>query len=480
METLAESKQIAFFWTVLLSLGAFFIPILFFHFISSFTGKKNKFLIIFGYAYMLVLSVSILTTPSLYIKELTSKLNFPFYPTAGPLYFLWVFHYFFYSLLSFLILILSCKEQSSPQKTIQIKYLLVATAAGLLGGGTTFPLWYDIPFQPVGVYFIPFYPILITYAIFKHNLLEIEIVFRKGVIYSILVSAITILYVSSTYILENLFRDIVGYQSKIFSLLIVAVLVIVSQPLKNYIQKLIDKYFFHGSIQEIDEENMKLRNELEKSEKLKAVATLAAGMAHEIKNPLTSIKTFSEYLPEKHNNRRFIDKFSRIVPSEVDKINNIVKQLLEFSKPSELKTEPSDINSILDQTCDLLTNDLLKKHIKIKKDYSPVPSVSIDPVQIKQVFLNLLLNAEEAIGSSGKIELETKVSGGRLLVNIKDNGKGIGKEDLKRVFDPFFSRKDEGSGLGLSVAHGIIQKHKGKIRVSSSSEGTQFQISLPL
>jgi signal transduction histidine kinase len=349
-----------------------------------------------------------------------------------------------------------------------------------VGGSTNWFLWFDIRIPPLGNPFVTLYLAVIAYAILRHKLLDINIAIRKGLIYSVLISLITISYVILALLVETLFRGIIGYRSLPITILIITLLVVFFQPLKNYIQKFIDKYFFHGTIDQIDEENVKLREELQKTEKLKAVATLAAGMAHEIKNPLTSIKTFTEYLPEKKNDPAFLLKFQRIVGSEVDKINNIVQSLLEFSKPKDLHLEESSINSLLEETLSLLSNDFLKHDIKIEKNLSSLPQVKVDPSQMKQVFLNVLLNAIDSIKNGGMIMIETKTEK-KVFIKIKDSGRGIDKEDLKRIFDPFFSKKDRGTGLGLSVVHGIIKKHGGKINVESApGKGTRFEIVLPI
>ena len=247
--------------------------------------------------------------------------------------------------------------------------------------------------------------------------------------------------------------------------------------MKNHIQRVIDKYFFHGSIDQIDEENIRLREELQQSEKLKAIATLAAGMAHEIKNPLTSIKTFTEYLPLKGADPAFREKFQKIVGSEVNRINHIVKELLEFSKPGKLAIRKTNINSLLDETLDLLNNEFLISNIKVNKDFSVVPALSIDPSQMKQALLNILLNAKDAMPKGGILRIKTGPTDQNVYISISDTGCGIGKEDLNHLFDPFFSKKKGGTGLGLSVVYGIIEKHGGKISVTSAPhEGTEFRI----
>lgn len=224
-----------------------------------------------------------------------------------------------------------------------------------------------------------------------------------------------------------------------------------------------------------------MQEELMRSERLKAVSTLAAGMAHEIKNPLTAIKTFTEYLREKKDDPEFIDKFERIVGTEVDKINNIVHQLLDFAKPAPLKLETANINNILDDTLSLLSNDIIKHNIRLIKEYSPLPDMQADPNQLKQAFLNIILNAIEAMSSGGELSVgtQTVVSGqvSRVQVIIKDTGAGIPQKDLPHIFDPFYSTKDKGTGLGLSITYEIIKKHSGSISVESEAgKGTEVKI----
>lgn len=198
---------------------------------------------------------------------------------------------------------------------------------------------------------------------------------------------------------------------------------------------------------------------------------------------MTTIKTFSEYIKEKHNDPEFIDKFSRLVPSEVERINNIVHRLLDFSKPAPPSFQNTNIAQLIDDTLEFLNNDFLKKHIVIEKNYEKDDClVRIDPSQIKQVLLNIILNAMDAMPKGGKITIKTIAhSNGHLEIAIADTGSGISKEHLKHIFDPFFTTKDSGSGLGLSIVHQIIQNHGGKIEAESEiGNGSVFRIKLPI
>ncbi|MDB4349781.1 ATP-binding protein, partial [Omnitrophica bacterium] len=229
-----------------------------------------------------------------------------------------------------------------------------------------------------------------------------------------------------------------------------------------------------------ERENIRLREELQRSEKLKAVGTLAAGMAHEIKNPLSAIKTFTEYLPEKHNDPSFRDKFKRIVGSEVEKINNIVGQVLDFAKPKPLSLKKTDMHVLLDDTLSLLSNDLLQKRINVVKEYvSSKLNVDVDPNQLKQAFLNIFLNAIDAMPKGGSLTISTAKKNNNIAISVQDTGCGIPKKNIPHLFDPFYSNKEGSTGLGLSIVHGIIKKHNGSIVVESGEgKGSKFIVKL--
>jgi signal transduction histidine kinase len=365
-----------------------------------------------------------------------------------------------------------------------MKYFFILTFLGFTGGFTNWFYWYDIPIPPFGNAIVTLYLSLMAYAIIKHHLLDIDLVIRKGLIYSILVTIITMVYLLLVLLMETLFRGFMGYKSVPWTVLIIVVFALLFQPLKNKVQHLVDKIFFKRPFEEIGRENIRLREELQRSEKLKTVGTLAAGMAHEIKNPLTSIKTFTEYLPKKYKDKNFIEKFQKIVGSEVDKINDIVGQLLNFAKPKSLELKDCNLKSLIDEILEFLSNEFIKCKIDIVKSYRVLnPILKIDPVQIKQVILNIILNSLDAMkDKSGqvKILIENDDSGNNIKIGIEDTGCGIDQKDLPHLFDPFYSTKDANTGLGLSIVHGIIEKHHGRVEVNSElNKGTNFTLYLP-
>jgi signal transduction histidine kinase len=222
-------------------------------------------------------------------------------------------------------------------------------------------------------------------------------------------------------------------------------------------------------------ENARLYEDLKRSksymrraDRLASLGTLTAGLAHEIRNPLVAIKTFTQLLPERLNDEEFLNKFLGIASGEVDRIALLINELLEFAKPSEPKLELENITTILDGMILLISTEAKKKQINVIKNYAlGLPPVQIDREQIKQVFLNILLNAIEATPEDGSITVKTRSfmkPGGEPYIQIEftDTGCGIPPEKLEEIFNPFFTTRSAGSGLGLSISHQIVEDHKGK------------------
>jgi len=241
-------------------------------------------------------------------------------------------------------------------------------------------------------------------------------------------------------------------------------------------------------------ENARLFEDLKKSksyirraDRLASLGTLTAGLAHEIRNPLVAIKTLIQLLPERIEDEEFRNHFVSIASGEVERISRLVTELLDFARPSSPKLEFEDVNSILDGMMLLVSTESRKKHIRFTKEYTPdLPSIKVDREQIKQVFLNVLLNAIEATPANGEITVKTRSflkPGGKpyLQVEFKDTGCGIPQEYLEEIFNPFYTTKMTGSGLGLSISNQIVRDHEGYIDVESQvSKGTSFFINLPV
>lgn len=374
--------------------------------------------------------------------------------------------------------------RATGQHKTQLKYLFWGSLIGYLGGSPDWFLVFGfcIPgLNPFGIYGVPMYSIATTYAVLHHRLFDVHFVIRKSLVYSILVTLLTTGYFGLVYAVERLFQLTFGYQSVGVSLAAFALMALVFQPLKICIQRLVDRLLFHAPHEELARRMERFEEEAQQTEKLKAVATLAAGMAHEIKNPLSSIKTFAEYLPQKYDDPDFREKFSRIIGQEVGKINALVQRLLEFAKPKPPERQSTRLSQLIDETIEFLHGSFVNKHIEVVRAYTKHDAVWVDPGQMKQVFLNLLMNSVQAMERPGCITISTVAENGHLEVAVADTGPGIDKKDLSHVFDPFYTTKPDGTGLGLSMVHSIVREHDGRVLIDSDiGRGTTVRIQLPI
>jgi PAS domain S-box-containing protein len=246
-----------------------------------------------------------------------------------------------------------------------------------------------------------------------------------------------------------------------------------------------------GVIRDLTErkEMEKLERQLLHSDKLATVGLLAAGIAHEINNPLGNISLYAQMLQKKATDENTRGKLV-IINDEANRAALIVKELLDFSRPSEPDKSPIDINKEIDKVLSILSLQLkdlsvrspLLKDIRINTDLGHLPLIQADSGQIKQVIMNILTNSVQSVAKNGEIMVRTVAKEGFVEISISDNGCGIPKENLTKIFDPFFTTKEHGrgTGLGLSISYGIIKRHNGSIEVESETgKGATFTIKLP-
>ena len=247
-------------------------------------------------------------------------------------------------------------------------------------------------------------------------------------------------------------------------------------------------------------DNAVLYEELKRSQtmvrrvdRLRSLETIAGGFAHEVRNPLTSIKTFIQLAPERKDDPEFIGHFSTVVAEDVARIERLIQEILDYARYMEPKFMEEDINDIVESCLYFVRIRADAKSVTLKKDLAlNLPPVTLDRQQIRQVLLNLLLNAIEAMGPAGgrlivKTHRLTKSGGDSWVqVEVTDTGCGIAPGDLDHIFDPFYTTKHasderEGTGLGLTIVHQIVQEHGGHITVDSAiNRGTTFLVNLPI
>jgi len=220
------------------------------------------------------------------------------------------------------------------------------------------------------------------------------------------------------------------------------------------------------------------------TEKLSALGRMAAGIAHEINNPLAGILLFSSNLFKKVPDEGPLKEGLGIIMRETQRCKFIIQELLEFARDKEPRKTSANITTIIQKSLNILENEFRLRHIRIEKDFAPdLQDSCVDANQLEQVFVNLLINAAQAIDDNGTITIRSRMNSARreIAVDVIDTGCGIPAEHLGQIFEPFFSTKKNGSGLGLAVSFGIIKNHQGRLEVfSRPGQGAHFTVALPL
>lgn len=256
------------------------------------------------------------------------------------------------------------------------------------------------------------------------------------------------------------------------------------------LQKVNKKYLIlnkslEKKVREKSMELKKAQDQLIHAEKMSSLGKLAAGIAHEINNPLTSILINAHLISKDFNQDNHYKENLNLIIDETSRCSTIVKSLLEFSRQNPPEKNLADINDVIEKTLLLLKNHVLMHKVKIKKNLDKkLPIIMIDMNKMKQVFANIIINAMEAIPGQGKLSINSRLSENKrfIEINFTDNGIGISEENMGKIFDPFFTtREQEGTGLGLSISYGIIQQHNGSIHAQSEvGKGTTIILSLPV
>jgi signal transduction histidine kinase len=646
MAITAPDKTMGLFWIRFLNVGAILVPLFFLHFVFSLLKiyRQKKALVIS--TYIISFLFLILNYTPLYTQDVAPIMIFKSWAVPGPLYPLFIIMFFSYIVYASYTLFKGL-QLASPAEKNQLRYVAAASIIGFVGGSTTFFPAFNINLYPFGTLFVSLNALIISYAIIKHRLMDIEFVIRKGVIYAytsfllliptflftlgaqqytfqkiniafscfVLVCMILAAYLfpkvrlqAESTVEQYLFKEKYDYKKTISDLnqAMVSILdinelckkiisttteamnvhkasififneekesfllsyarglddkditksfrrddqfvkllerrreIMIREELERFQhnpdmqiiyqtmtsmvaetcipliakQKLIGfinlgikgnkKMYTHEDLEllttlansaTIAIENAQLYENLKNTKKvmlradrLASLGTLAAGLAHEIRNPLVAIKTFTQLLPERFDDEEFRNYFTSVAAGEIDRISTLITELLEFSRPSGPFFQQENLNGILDKMITLIKTEAKQKELEIETTLADdLPTVTVDKEQIKQVFINILLNAIQATPEKGTISIVTrkiaKTNGtpGFVQVEISDTGVGIPEEELDKIFTPFFTTRAKGSGLGLAITHQIIQEHEGTIDVRSAvHKGTTFSINLPI
>jgi len=311
-------------------------------------------------------------------------------------------------------------------------------------------------------------------VIFYETISPMDIVGRRLVIFALLMVTLSSALIFGLGMMIRLIRPILRLKDSVGSL----------------VERGLEEKLDIGGSDEIGELSsafsemvVKLRHSISEQDRLSRLAAtgeLSATLAHEIKNPLNAIGGAASYI-RKNFKGSLINEFTGVITSEVERINKLTSNLLDFAKPQRPEPAPSDLNRLVGETVGLLRQECEEHGPAIETDLrNDVPIVSFDYNQIKQVLINLILNSLDAVGKDGRIRVSTRASNGNVLLSVEDNGKGIGEEDMKKIFNPFFTTKTRGTGLGLAMSKKVAREHGGDILVESvPGRGSTFTVLLP-
>ncbi len=242
----------------------------------------------------------------------------------------------------------------------------------------------------------------------------------------------------------------------------------------------------HGALLILEDitDRVRMENEMQLREKMSSLGVLAAGVAHEVNTPLTGISSFTQMLQDQTDGKDPRTPLLRKIEKQTERASQIVNGLLNFARTQPTAFTRIDLNRVLSDVLSLLDHQARASHIRIRKELDPgLPGILGDDNRLQQVFVNLAVNAFDAMSTGGQLTIATRSSGDQVIAEVTDTGEGIAPEDIRRIYDPFFStrKKTGGNGLGLSISYGIVQEHGGVIEVESEgNRGTRFVLRFPV
>ncbi len=282
------------------------------------------------------------------------------------------------------------------------------------------------------------------------------------------------------------FFDVYNFIELFLFLLIGGVTGVLSQMEKNqrarYEHALVRLDESHRKLKEQTDVLFQTEEQLRRADRLSALGELSAGMAHEIRNPLGSIKGAVEILKDDYRPDNAKYEFIQILLKETDRLNRIVQEFLSFARPKQPEFRQTDVNEAIESVLTLTAQEARKAGVKVEKrlDQS-IGKRSLDGGLLKQAFLNLILNAVQAMPRGGVLTVESALKGSMIEVKIADTGVGISEENRKKLFSPFFTTKKNGTGLGLAITYRIVENHRGRIDViSEPGKGATFTVKIPV
>jgi len=442
-------------------LGSIMIPIFFLHFVMLIVNEKSKVVLYGGYTAAIVLQGLNMAGHLISVRK---QPPFNYYTLALPAYRIFVVYYF---ALVFMAHWLLFQKMFSEDKKLrnQCRYIFLGTFVGFCGGSTTFFPVYNIPIFPFGDFAVPLYILTVSYAIFKHQLMEINVVIRKTLLYSLVSASLAAIYVGTITLLAYALQGRQGQVSAYSSALAAVLITLLFNPLRRRVQIFIDRYFFRESLDQA------------------ILREATSGFVHEIKRPLAKISLPAELsvmdIQDVINGRRSSEE---ALPKVLERLQFILDQtsdaghkieaIQEVSTHDNKPREDVDITAVIKRGVEMERKLLDRHHIQIHLDFPDnFPSLRGRPKQLEIVISNLIKNAAEALSTmppeaTREIWITLSSGAGHIVLTVKDSGPGIKPENHKRLFEPYFTTKGaHGTGMGLFLCRQIVQAHGGTIEV---------------
>ncbi|MCA9405412.1 MAG: hypothetical protein KC684_02660 [Candidatus Omnitrophica bacterium] len=469
-----------------------FIPVSIMHCAVEMMNLRYKKTIL-GLCYAQAIFFAVLSITGQLANEVSLKFGIYWIDSRAPMYasfFIWeiitavahIFLFWYYL-------------KSHPEQKKQLFILTISSIIGFVGGTMNFLPGFGINIYPWGNFLIPIYSIMIAYVVLQYQFMDISFVLRKGAVYACLIFLISALYFFTFLVCEPFVKTLFGAENySIFPAVISAVfLTFLYGPMRLKIEYIVDATLFRKYNEEIKRQNEMMEHELIRSEKFKMAAEIMRNVVYQVRNPLTAIKTRSLLILQRLNNTEFIEQSAKNIDEQVEKVNQLLHQLLKFSNPSAPKMEQHNVYEIIDEVITILDQECINNGIKVTKEFLTKETIflRIDPVQFRQALYNIINHSIHAMPVGGTLKLNTEIKEKYAIdlkestnhffcLEITDTGKEIKKEELSHIFDPFYNEKEKDADLSLSIAHRIIKEHNGAIDVKSSTEGTIFSLYIPL
>jgi signal transduction histidine kinase len=465
----------AYFWNRWFThIGAILIPIHFLHFVTALVGVNSTGILLIGYAVAFILCMLTITG---HLISVVPTPPFQYYALPLPLYSIFLVYFFLLVLYSHVLLAYKVYVTKDKIRK-QLAAILIGTGIGFIGGSTTFLPAFHIHIFPYGAYVVPIYVLAISYAIFKHQLMDISVVIRKTLLYSLVSAALIAVYVGTI----TLLAQVLGTRhasSSAFSFALAAVFItLLFNPLRVRIQRFVDRHFSREAVDKT------------------VLREITSAFVHEIKTPLSNIalpaeltfmdmddlqggkKTPDEVIPKIKKRMKYIMDQALLAGSKVEAVR-------EATVAEDIARSSANLDEVFNNSIKQMNEHLRKAKVETSVEAPEIIApVRASARQLEVVFGNLIKNAAEAMaGTRGprRLEISAMQVDGKAIVTVADTGPGIKPADLQLVFDPHYTTKGpKGAGTGLALCRQIIEAHKGTIEVSSTpGHGATFTIILP-